>query len=331
MKLKFKRRIIFVGKTRPTQRLVQVTLVSLFAVARATQAQSVIAPPPSVDVTPPAVQSAPNETQVFKPENSLSAFLDELQPLQWGPVILRPHVFYQFAYGTGVQSSPGRQHDTVVQQFAPGVLFILSPKWTLDYTPTFPFYSGGSFQNNVGQSVTLTGGTTYEDWVFGLSQNFTYSSLPQVQTGTQTSQQTYSTSLSASRSLNSNMSVDLGVSQDLNYPSDFERTLQWSTLDWLNYEFWPRLNAGVGAGAGYVEATPNTVFEQIEARVNWRATDKMSFGIRGGPEFTQFTEGGGKPLINPTFAASVQYQPFEPTQLSLGANEVVNNSYFQNQ
>jgi hypothetical protein len=331
MKLKLRRRIIFVGKTKRTRRLVQVSLIGLFAMARATQAQSVIAPPPSVVVTPPAMQSAPNEMQVFKPENPLSTFMDEVQPLQWGPIILHPHVFYQFTYGTGVQSSPGQQHDTVVQSLAPGVLFILSPQWTLDYTPTFTFYSGSSFQNNVGQSVTLTGGTTYEDWTLGLSQNFTYSSSPQVQTGTQTSQQTYSTSLWASRSLNSNMSVDLGVSQDLNFPSDFQSTLEWSTMDWLNYEFWPRLTAGVGAGAGYVEATPNTVFEQLQARVNWRATDKTSFGISGGPQFTQFTDGGGKPLINPIFSASIQYQPFEQTQLSLSASEAVNNSYFDNQ
>ncbi|HEX3857616.1 MAG TPA: hypothetical protein VHY30_10005 [Verrucomicrobiae bacterium] len=331
MKLKLKRRIIFVGKTKRTRRLVQVTLVSLFAVARMTEAQSVIAPPPSVVVTPPAMQSAPNEMQVFKPESPLSTFLDEVQPLQWGPVTLRPHVFYQFTYGTGVQSSPGQQHDTVVQELAPGVLFILSPHWTLDYTPTFTFYSGNSFENNVGQSVSLNGGTTYGDWTLGLSQNFTYSSSPQVQTGTQTSQQTYSTSLSASHSLNSKMSVDLGISQNLNFPSGFQSTLEWSTMDWLNYEFWPRLTAGVGAGAGYVEATPNTVFEQLQARVNWRATDKTSFGINGGPQFTQFTEGGAKPLINPTFGASIQYLPFQHTQLSLSANEAVNNSYYQNQ
>jgi hypothetical protein len=331
MKLKLRGRIIFVGKTKRTRRLVQVTLVSLFAVERMTAAQSVIAPPPSVEVTPPAMQSAPNEMQVFKPESPLSTFLDEVQPLQWGPVTLRPHVFYQFTYGTGVQSSPGQQHDTVVQSLAPGVLFVLSPRWALDYTPTFTFYSGNSFQNNVGQSVSLNGGTTYDDWTFGLSQNFTYSSSPQVQTGTQTTQQTYTTGLSASRSLNSKMSVDLEISQNLNFPSGFQSTMEWSTMDWLNYEFWPRLTAGVGAGAGYVEATPDTLFEQLQARVNWRATDKISFGISGGPQFTQFTEGGAKPLINPTFGASIQYQPFEQTQLSLGASEAVNNSYFQNQ
>lgn len=331
MELKFKRRIVFVGKTKRSRRLVQLTVAGLFVAAQATQAQQVIAPPPSVTVTPPAMQSAPNEMQVFKPENPLSNFMDELQPLQWGPVVLRPHIFYQFTYGTGIQSSPGEQHDTVEQSVAPGVLFVLDPRWTLDYTPTFTFYSGNSFQDTVGQSVTLTGGTTYEDWSFGLSQNFTYTSSPQVQTGAQTDQQTYTTSLTASHPLNSKMSVDLGVSQNLNYPSGFQSSLEWSTMNWLNYEFWPRLTAGVGAGGGYVDSSPNSVFEQLQGRVNWRATDKISFGLNGGPQFTQFTDGGAKPLIDPVFGASIQYQPFEHTQLSLNASEAFNTSYYQNQ
>jgi hypothetical protein len=330
MKLKIKRRIIFTGKTKRTRRLVLVALAGCCALSA--KAQQVVAPPPSVSVTPPAMAAeAPGEMQVFSPENPLSTFLDEVQPLQWGPVTLRPHVFYQFTYGTGILSNTNQQNDTVVQSFAPGVLFVLSPRWTLDYTPTFTFYSDKNFKDNVGQSVTLTGGASYNDWVFGLSQNFTYSSSPQVQTGTQTSQKTSTTGLTASYPLNSKMSVDLSLDQDLNFPSSFQRSLEWSTMDWLNYEFWPRLVVGVGAGAGYIDTVPNTVFEQLQGRVNWRATDKISFSINGGEEFSQFPDGGATPLINPVFGASIQYQPFEQTQISLNGNETVNSSYFQNQ
>jgi hypothetical protein len=330
MKLKLKKRIIFTGKTKRTRRLVLVTLAG-FCVFSA-KAQQVVAPPPSMSVTPPAMAAAaPGEMQVFSPENPLSTFLDEVQPLQWGPVTLRPHVFYQFTYGTGILSGTDQQHDTVVQSFAPGILFVLSPRWTLDYTPTFTFYSDKNFKDSVGQSVTLTGGASYNEWVFGLSQNFSYSSTPQVQTGTQTSQDTYTTALTASYPLNSAMSVDLGFDQDLNFPSGFQSSLQWSTMDWLNYEFWPRLVVGIGAGAGYIDTVPNTVFEQLQGRINWRATDKISFEVSGGAEFSQFTEGGGTPLIDPIFGASIQYQPFEHTQISLNANEAVNTSYFQDQ
>jgi hypothetical protein len=329
MKLKLRRRIVLVRNTRRTWQFTFVTLAGFCALSA--KAQSVIAPPPSVSVTPPALQSGPNEMQIFSPVNPLSTFLDEAQPLQLGPVILRPHVYYQFTYGTGVQSSPGDPHDTITQSLSPGLLFVLTPRWTLDYTPTFTFYSDKNFQDNVGHSVTLSGGTTYGDWSYGLSQNFTYSSSPEVQTGAQTDQQTYSTSLSASHWLNSKVSLDLGLSQNLNFPSGFQSSKQWSTMDWLNYEFWPRLTAGVGAGAGYIDSSPNTVFEELQGRVNWRATDKISFGISGGAHFSQFTEGGADPLVNPIYGANIQYQPFDHTQITLSANQTVNTSYYQNQ
>lgn len=326
MKLIFRTEIVLDGKIRRTRRLVQTTLMSLFAMSLVTQAQQVVAPLPSVSVTPPAMQEAvPGEMQVFSPENPQTVFPDEGRT-----GVLRPHVFYQFTYGTGILSNTNQHNDTIVQSVAPGVLFVLSPRWTLDYTPTFTFYSEKNFKDNVGQSVALTGGAIYEEWVFGLSQKFNYSSSPEVQTGTQVSQDTYATALTASCPLNSKMSVDLGVDQDLNFPSDFQRSLEWSTTDWLNYELWPRLVIGVGAGAGYVDTTPNTIFEQLQGRVKWRASDKTSFQIDGGAQFSQFT-GGGSSLVNPLLVATIQYQPFEHTQISLNASETANTSYYQNQ
>jgi hypothetical protein len=324
--------MVFVGDKKNARRLAQVTLANVFALALSAGAQQVVAPPPSVSVTPPAVLEAPpSEMQVFSSENPIVSFPEETQPLQLGPVTLRPHLFYQFLYGTGIQSSPGKGHDTTIQSLAPGMLLVLTPHWTLDYTPTFNFYSDKSFKDNVGQSVTLTGGASYEAWTFGLAQNFTYTSSPEAQTGTQSGEDIYSTALTASCPLNSKMSVDLGLNQYLDFPSGFQTSKTWSTLDWLNYEFWPRLTAGVGAGLGYVNASPNMVFEQLQGRVGWRATDKISFQVSGGAEFTQTTDDSSDPLVNPIMGASIQYQPFEQTKLSLGASRLVSPSYYDNQ
>jgi hypothetical protein len=330
--MKLKRRIIFASGKGPTWHLVLVSLASFVTLSESAKSQQVVAPLPSISVTPPAAQEeATDEWQVFPPENPQSTFLDESHPLQWGPVTLRPHVFYQFAYGTGILSGNNQANDTIIQDLAPGMLFLLGTHWTLDYTPTLTFYSNNNFSDSVGQSVTLTGSTTYEGWLFGLSQNFSYTSSPEVQTGTQVSQDAYTTALTASCQLNSKLSVDLGIDQNLIYPTDFPTSLEWSTLDWLNYEFWPRLTVGVGAGAGYYDSTPDAVFEQVQGRVNWRATDKTSFQLSGGAQFTQFTDSGGVSLISPIFGGSIQYLPFNYTQISLNGSETVDNSYFNNQ
>jgi uncharacterized protein (PEP-CTERM system associated) len=104
-------------------------------------------------------------------------------------------------------------------------------------------------------------------------------------------------------------------------------------MDWLNYQFWPRLNVGLGAGFGYTiqDASPDSRYEQYQGRVNWRATDKVSFQLSGGLQDQQYLSGGAGDLITPIFSATIQYQPFEQTRLSLNASRSESASYFQNQ
>jgi hypothetical protein len=104
-------------------------------------------------------------------------------------------------------------------------------------------------------------------------------------------------------------------------------------MDWLNYQLWPRFDIGIGVGGGYVAVSQGTdmTYEQYQGRVNWRATDKISFQVHGGLEDRQFLDAGTGDLINPIYGVTVQYQPFEVTTLSLSANHTVSTSPFQNQ
>jgi uncharacterized protein (PEP-CTERM system associated) len=106
----------------------------------------------------------------------------------------------------------------------------------------------------------------------------------------------------------------------------------------LNYEFWPRLNAGIGAGGGYVNIDPDSgvstltdpashqTYEQMLGRINWRATDKISFAANGGFDYRQFSTLGTANAFNPIYGASVQYLPFKQTQISLAVNSSVSQS-----
>ena len=304
------------------------------------QAQDVISSPPRTPATPAAVQEQQNNNpmQVFAPSETAAPL-----PLQLGPVTLHPHLDYQFSYGNGIQSSPGQQQNSIVQQVSPGVLFNLGDHWTLDYTPTLNFYSSSSFQNTVDHSVQLGWGTAYDDWFFSGSQGFASTSDPNAETAAQTDQKAYSTALNAAYQFNDKMSVDMGLSQNLNYvgngasPTNYLQYLanskSWSTMDWLNYQFWPRLNAGLGAGLGYTiqDGSPDSINEQYQARVNWRATDKISFQLSGGLEDQQYLSGGASALVTPIFGATIQYQPFDQTKLSVSASRTVSPASFQNQ
>ncbi len=293
-----------------------------------------MAPPPAYSVTPPAMQdyeaSQPGAPLVESPAGSVGTGPSWLQ---WGPVTLHPHFIYRILYGTGIQSAPGQTQATVVQQFSPGVLFAIGRHWTLDYTPLFSYYSSSSFQNNVGQSVTLTWGTTYEDWAFGFSQGYNTVSAPLVQTGMQTDTESYSTSAHASYRFTSTLSTDLSIGQNFQFAQQFTSTRSWLTMGWVNYSPGDRWDVGLGAGYEYDDLNPgpNTMSENMQGRFRWRATQKTSFVLHGGVEDQQTLGGGAGSLVTPIFGAAIQYQPVETTMLSLTADRTVTPSLFSGQ
>ncbi len=322
----------------------KTALLCLWAGAGLAGAQSVVTPPPEpqFSTTPPGMQQyETNQMQVFTPADTAPALGKLTQPLQWKFITLHPHVYYSFLYGTGLESAPGQQQDSIVQSVSPGMLINLGNYWTLDYTPTLTYYSAPGFRNTLDHAVQLTGGTAYQDWIFGLSQGYTKSDATLLQTAAQTEQETYSTALSAVYQINSQLSLSLGANQSLTYLDNIGVTntpsssRTWSTMDWVNYEFWPRLTAGVGAGFGYnnQDVGADSIYEQYEGQVNWRATDKVSFGLNGGLQEDQFLGAGSSgSLVTPIFGGMVQYQPFEQTRVTLSAARTVSSStYFVDQ
>lgn len=316
------------------------TLPGFLALVATMKAQEVLVPPPPTVTTPEAMQQT-NEMQVFNPAEIGGASFPTERLFSIGPVTLHPHPLYRVLYGDGIQSSPGQQHTTVTHELSPGILLDIGSHLTVDYTPTLRWYSSSAFRDGVDHSASLNWGTAFEDWTFSASQTYSRSSTPLVETGAQTDQENYSTALNASYRFNSKISVDLGANQafqfinsSTNIAQATENSLDWSTMDWLNYQFWPRLDVGIGAGFGYVnvENSPDERYEQLQARVNWRATDKVSFQVHAGGEDRQFLIGGSAPsVLNPIFGATVQYQPFHQTRISLDAERAVSASYFQNQ
>jgi hypothetical protein len=308
--------------------LIRALLVGFFALDRQAQAQYILAPgPQSPDQTPPAMQQ-PSEMNVFATPSQT-----ETQPFSWGPVTLRPHPYYQILYADGLQFSTNRVTHSIIQTISPGALMELGRHWTVDYTPLWTIYSNHRFSDDFSHIASLTGGAAYNDWVFGLNQTYSDISAITAETASQTRTETYATALNGVYTMNSKMSLDLGLNQNIVSADQFSSYNEWSTTDWLNYQFWPRLTAALGVGGGYddEDASPDMTFESVQGRVNWRATDKVSFQLHGGVEFRQFQSGGASPLVNPIFDATIQYQPFDQTRISITGQRVVTASYLENQ
>ena len=297
-------------------------------------------PPPPLPLpveTPPAPRLT-GTSQLAPPPSFVS--LPPVPPLlRWGPLTAQTHLLYRASYGDGLQAIPGQQSKTFINEVDPGVLFQLGSHWTLDYTPMLTFYSSSAFRDTFDNSVTLTGATTYEDWSLGLSQSYASSSDPLIETASQLDQDTYSTSLSATRQLGTQTSLELGASQNFRLlgntvPGEqLADTRSWATMDWLNYQFWSRFGAAIGAGFGYdnVSVGSDMTSEQLQGRITWVVVNKLSFVLSGGAEDRQFLSPGVPDLISPVFSLSAQYSPFEVTTLSLSASHSVSPSFFADQ
>jgi hypothetical protein len=296
-------------------------------------AQEALAPVPQYSITPPAMLPyTTNELQVFSSDNSIPPL--EQKPLaQWGPVSVRPHVFYRFLYGDSIPSTTTNFVSTSIQQISPGIFLGLGNHWSLDYTPTLNYYSSSAFRDTLDHYVRLTGGTAYKDWVLGLSQSYQSSSPPLVETGQQTEQQTFTTALTGTDQINTRMALDLALGLNIVDTDQFTSYKEWSTLNWLHYQFWPRVDTSLGLGVGYV--TPNQgsdmLWERFLGRIGFRPANKISFEVHGGLETRQFLSGGDANLVNPLVGGLIQYQPFEVTRLSITVDRTVAASYFQNQ
>ena len=273
------------------------------------------------------------------PGTAAASALPATDWLRWGPLQLHPHGMYRVSYGNGILAGPGQPAKTLINEVSPGMLINLGSKWKLDYTPTLRFYSSSRFRDTLDHSVLLSGGTTYEDWIFGLSQSYISSSTPLVETASQTAQQNYATALSATRFLSTKMSLELGANQSFRFvgQSAFNQALSdskdWSTMEWLNYQFWPKFGLALGAGGGYSAISHSTdmTYYEIQGRLNWSAGTKLTLSLSGGFEDRQFVDAKAPDLINPLFGLTAFYQLFQTTTFSLSATRSVNASYFQNQ
>jgi hypothetical protein len=262
--------------------------------------------------------------------------LDSEALFRWGRLNLHPYFSYQVSYGSGISRRVGEQSSSWIHRFSPGILINLGEHWSLNYTPTLRWYSDERFTDGLDHRVSLTGRTTLREWNLGLSQTFSRTTDPLIETGSETDQDTYGTSVRANRALNSKVSIDLGVSQSLRFvdTDSGSRRLtnrkSWSTMNWIDYKYQERLSLGFGAGFTYddVQLGSDMTSQQVQARLRWLPGDKLSLGLSGGLDIRQYLDADISGTVSPIFSATAGYQLFETTSLFASLSRTVSPSYY---
>lgn len=319
-------------KTRPVhhrRRRYAVTVALTVPIALVGSARAQVIPPsPAQLETPSAARLMEQERATLSLTPGSDLYLDPNSFLRWGPVTARPHLDSSFSYTTGLRSQAGVAEKVVIERISPGVLFELGTKWRLDYTPSLTFYSSKNFKDSLDHSVNFSGGTTYNDWAFTLSQGYSSSSQSLIETGRQTDQENFETSIGASHYLNSKLMLQLGLNQSYRSADSLNSSRSWSTMNWLNYQIAPRLSIGAGLGGGFedVKVGSDMTYEMVQGRVDARIAEKLNLSIHAGGELRQILDSDADPLLNPIYGASLIYHPFTYTTLALAGNRTVSAS-----
>jgi len=305
----------------------------------AAQAQPVFVPPVQYgDRVTTAEQASTNWVgSVAAPPLQAPATGPETYPLEWGPVRFHPHLGYQVVYGDGILRGPNDPKTTWLHTVSPGAFFELGKYWNLDFTASINRYSNAGFNNNESYFGALRGYIPMEKWLLDLGYAASLTDQTQVETATQTKQNSHLVTASGTYNYQTRLSLELSAAMDARLAQSFIDYYTFSTLEWLNYKATDKTTLGVGLGGGYnlVKPSPDWTFEQLQGRVVWLPGEKLTVQLSGGVQFMQFSgtdaTGATNALsgteVTPIAAAAVAYQAFEHTSLSLSANHVIGNSY----
>jgi hypothetical protein len=187
------------------------------------------------------------------------------------------------------------------------------------YSPGFIFYQDHPGNNTVEQAGTFVYGYHGPRSDLVISQQYASVQNTAPDLGDLVKLQEYITTINLDYTLASKLGLTLRAQQDIIDYDDGLDSTQWTGSAYLNYMAMPKTTFGVGAlfGAADLEG-PNQTFEQLNGRVLYTPTAKLSFNATAGVEFRQ-TQGTGRQQVNPTFSLGLDYDPFDGTDLNLSA------------
>jgi hypothetical protein len=152
--------------TVASRKTVPATAVGLFALIASVvslQAQPVMAPALQDLAAIAASSGAKSPSQLSMPSAARKVLAAAKAPanpppFQWGSLELRPHMDYRWRYGSGLQSRPGSQANTSIQDVSLGFSAQVVEGLSIDYTATQSIYSDPQFSDSLNHSFSLNGG-----------------------------------------------------------------------------------------------------------------------------------------------------------------------------
>lgn len=210
------------------------------------------------------------------------------------------------------------------------------------YAPSVAIFANNSNADAVQHLIHLEGQRTFGRLSASLSQDIqildgsdlrsltdTTGRQANIDVGTRSRQNIYTTRLGASYDLSAKTFLSGGVDYSRNDYSNLISSQQASANAFLNYNYSPKLVVGLGGTVGYTEtdsSTPTQYFEQVNLRATFNPGEKLSLSGSVGVEFRQFDGDTRGTYTSPVFQLTASYRPFDGTNVSLSGSRNTRNS-----
>jgi hypothetical protein len=236
--------------------------------------------------------------------------------IQLGPLGLSAAASYGYTWVKNLPYLGDKTADVNLQSYSVNALAYLGNTWTFDYSPSWQRYSSRLFRDSFNQSIRAIAVDNFGPVYVSFEQDYRRSDDVLLETGVQTREDTFTTMLTTSLAFNQLFSMEFDGNQNLQFPKDQAIMRDWTGQLWGNFNVMPTLQLGVGLGSSYLNADPgvNSWTNDYNARVTWKASDKLQASASVGQERRHFQHEGYSAMNSTHYSASLLYSPLEGTE-----------------
>lgn len=246
-------------------------------------------------------------------------------PFAFGDMVLRPHVMYSYMDEQGLLYSPGNDRSSIVQNFAPGLLVNWGQDWSANYTPTWIHYSNPAFHGGIDQLADVEAAFNPANWLVQASETISVTSDPEIETGMQTTERNYNTSVTASKAFTNELAATASFAQSLSsatvlYPD----SRQWSGSGGVRFQWLPPVTVSADFSAGFFEVVHSTAGYFLSPTLgvvietwNRKLTLNASAGVK---RQTFYQRGLTSSVDAPTVHMDAAFRPYAGTSIRLLAD-----------
>jgi hypothetical protein len=188
----------------------------------------------------------------------------------------------------------------------------------LDYNPSYHLYTSNSGESSLEHDLRAEGRYTFTKLTIGATARFETLNVADSDIGERISMRRFNARIGADYAITGKTTIEAAFDHSIrDFEGERNDITEYRASTWIDYQALPKTNLALGYTHGWVDVDNGNSqdFDQVQLRVVWKATEKISARLSGGVEFRGIENRDD--VTNGTFAVGLVYNPFDATSIFL--------------